>query len=85
MIVKNYAKLCTETSCMEKMIFLFNPKTQRMVPVDYSSLIEDELKLIKDQDGREPEVTLCYNGVHHVSHFKTCKKPNLFSGSKKDD
>ena len=84
MTVRNLTKLCKETSCMEKMIFLFNPKTNKMVPVNYSTLSSDELKLIKDQDGREPTITLCFNGVHHISHFKTCKKPNLFSGKRND-
>jgi len=69
------------------MIFLFNPKTKAMVPVDYSSLSADEVTLInsapKKRSDFNADVCLCYNDQRHVSHFKTCKKPDLFSGKGK--
>jgi len=86
MIVKNQIKICEEPSCMKKFIFLLNPRTKAMVPVDYDSLTSDEVKLIelapKKRSEFKADVVLCFNEQHHVSHFKTCKKPNLFSSKK---
>jgi len=66
-------KLCD--SCKKQIIFLKNAKTEKFVPVDYSSLTTDELTVMNVS----PNVELLFNGVHHISHYKTCDNPNRFS------
>lgn len=89
MTVKNLIKFCDEPNCRKKMIFLFNPKSKKMVPVDYDTLTTDEVNLIENKAKKkelyDADVVLCFNGNHHVSHFKTCTKPNLFSARGKED
>jgi hypothetical protein len=68
---------CSYSPCSKDICFILNPKTNKLVPVDADSMTNEELKAFNDS-----EVVVCYNPVHHVSHFKTCLNPNLFSKRK---
>ena len=67
---------CKEKGCGMMIVFLFNPDTEKMVPVDMDSLNRNELtKVIRGENFN-------YERGRHVSHYKTCKNPDRFSKKK---
>lgn len=66
---------CREQTCQAEIVFLVSRKTNKPIPVDADSLSEmdvSEMNATGHAVGYDPE--------RHVSHFKTCKKPQQFSG-----
>jgi hypothetical protein len=58
---------CREPSCRARIVYLRTPAGKNM-PVDADSVLAEDAT---------------YDAKRHVSHFKTCKKPNRFSKGKR--
>lgn len=66
---------CREESCKAPMVWLVsNRDPAKNVPVDADSLSDDDVELL---ERREP---VTFDPARHVSHFKTCKTPQRFTG-----
>ncbi len=69
---------CKEPTCKREIFFLFNQETGNTVPVDPDSMLEEEIYRYKTGSD-----TVYFDKSYHVSHFKTCRKPDNFSQAKK--
>jgi hypothetical protein len=58
---------CSEPSCRAEIVFL-RTATGALMPIDVATVGPDDTT---------------YDAARHTSHYKTCKKPNRFSGSRK--
>lgn len=56
---------CREPSCRARVVFLQTRNGSKM-PVDAETVLDDDV---------------VFDPPRHVSHFKTCKKPNRFGRS----
>lgn len=62
---------CSEPTCGKQFVYVESVRTPgAMVPVDVDSLSETE---------KQADRPLQYVPGRHVSHFKTCTKPQQFS------
>lgn len=77
MVVKNEPKTCAEKNCGMKFYYIKNKETNKFIPVDITSLSEEETNKLQKFG------TIFYDETKHVSHFKTCKNPDRFSRKKK--
>ena len=66
-------KTCESPECKAEMVFLKNPKSGKMVPVDVDSLSEEDVQEL------EAEREIQWDNARHVSHYKTCKDPQRFT------
>ena len=74
------AEICKSEKCRKEFVYLPNRKTGSMVPVDASSLSEDDVAFIRTT-GRSIDVD--FDGSRHVSHYKTCAEPTRFTRGKR--
>lgn len=66
--------ICAYEPCSKVFYFLLNTKTGKYVPVDADSMTTEE-----KQDILINKKTIFYDGLRHISHFKTCLDPDRFS------
>lgn len=58
-------------SCKRSIIFL-RTKTDRFIPVDFSSLSEDDmLRLVNREE-------VLFDNSRHITHFATCPQAKMF-------
>ena len=66
---------CKEPSCRKEIIFCRTQKG-KMIPVDFSSLTDDDLKWLASR--KDENELLPFRYGEHITHFATCSAAKQF-------